>query len=596
MSRDRRFRKPSLSQQLLTGFGLSIMTIGLATLWVNYRLIRADLERQIQQRAEAITQGLEFSSEGLLEVQNISILRRIAQNYATLPAVLEVAIVSPEGETLAYGPSRIGNPSFQAAHPNLQAVIETASVSGVATHQKILLNNKPVFVEVLPFSHAIFGPSGRRGLAIAILDMEEMQQEVGRTFLASTVTLLVGALLILLLMWLLLRRQILQPLAVLTAALNRSKETGRFSMPTALPANEIQFLAATFDAAFRQLESYDRLQAEIAQRQKVEEGLRDSEARERSKSQALEQALQELRQTQLHLVQSEKMSSLGQLVAGVAHEINNPVNFIYGNLDHAERYAQDLLHLIQVYQQHYPTPAAEIEAEAEEIDLDFLVEDLPKLLASMKVGADRIKSIVASLRTFSRLDEAEVKAVNIHEGIDSTLMILQNRLKPRSDHPGIDVIKTYGELPLVECYAGQLNQVFMNILTNAADALDEANQHRTPEEIQANPSRITICTQVAEPGWVLIQISDNGPGIPEAVRAKLFDPFFTTKPVGRGTGLGLSISQEIVVSKHGGKLWCDSTLGQGTTFGIEIPVQQPEGDRSLSRDKTLSNASSLGAE
>jgi PAS domain S-box-containing protein len=298
-------------------------------------------------------------------------------------------------------------------------------------------------------------------------------------------------------------------------------------------------------------------------------------AQAQSQAQQVERTLIELRKTQAQLVQSEKMSSLGQLVAGVAHEINNPVSFIYGNLMHASDYTQDILGLLKLYQQYYPHPVPEIEGEIAAIDLTFLLEDLPKLLSSMKVGAERICEIVAALRNFSRFAEAEIKPVDLHDGVDSTLMILQNRLKASGGHPEIKVIKEYGNLPLVECYAGQLNQVFMNLLSNAIDAIDEQNQKLTPEQLNANPSYIRICTELCNDYEVAIRIADNGPGIAEEDKARLFDPFFTTKPVGTGTGLGLSISYQIVVEKHGGQLHCYSQLGQGTEFVIQIPIQQP---------------------
>lgn len=293
----------------------------------------------------------------------------------------------------------------------------------------------------------------------------------------------------------------------------------------------------------------------------------------------LEHTIRELQQTQAKLVQSEKMSSLGQLVAGVAHEINNPVNFIYGNLSHAQQYAEDLLNLIQLYDETYP-PAAIIQESAEAIDLNFIKEDLPKILRSMKIGADRIREIVLLLRNFSRLDESEMKQVDIHEGINNTLLILAHRLKAKSiECPGIQVVKDYGQLPPVQCYAGQLNQVFMNILTNALDAIDDHNKERSLEEIKNHPNTIWICTQILDKNQVIVLIGDNGSGMTEEVRGKLFDPFFTTKPVGSGTGLGMSISYQIIVEKHGGQLECISAPGKGTSFLIQIPIQQDSNRR-----------------
>jgi signal transduction histidine kinase len=295
-------------------------------------------------------------------------------------------------------------------------------------------------------------------------------------------------------------------------------------------------------------------------------------AQTQQQAEQLRQAFHKLQQAQTQLIHTEKMSSLGQLVAGVAHEINNPVNFIYGNLNHATEYTLDLLDILQLYQQYYPNPVEEIRDHAETIDLEFLSNDLPKILASMKTGADRIRQIVLSLRNFSRFDQTEMKAVDIHEGIDSTLMILQYRMKAKPEHAGIEIIKEYGELPPVECYAGQLNQVFMNVLSNAIDALEEiAGQTKTPLAIRIHTSLRQISSKLTH---VVIQIADNGPGIPEEIRAHIFDPFFTTKPIGQGTGLGLSISNQIVTERHGGVFKCTSQPGQGTEFRIEIPLQQ----------------------
>ncbi|MCT7948891.1 PAS domain S-box protein [Ancylothrix sp. C2] len=297
----------------------------------------------------------------------------------------------------------------------------------------------------------------------------------------------------------------------------------------------------------------------------------------KEQAQQLQEAMKALQQTQAQLIQTEKMSSLGQMVAGIAHEINNPVSFIYGNVDPAMQYIQDLLNLLKLYREEY-SPTQSIAEEIEAIDLEFLEQDLPKLLASMKLGADRIRQIVLSLRNFSRLDEAQMKAVNLHEGIDSTLLILQNRLKAKGDKPEIKVIKEYGDLPPVECFVGQLNQVFMNIIANAIDALEMRPPQKQMDTKSASSRPIipiiTISTTLLEDQQVKISISDNGSGMRKEVMARIFDPFFTTKPVGSGTGLGLSISYQIVVDKHKGNLKCLSTLGEGTEFIIELPVIQ----------------------
>lgn len=302
---------------------------------------------------------------------------------------------------------------------------------------------------------------------------------------------------------------------------------------------------------------YVAIRNDITQRKQAEITLRHQ-------ADVLSHALDELKQAQSRLVQGEKMSSLGQLVAGVAHEINNPVSFIYGNIKPANRYASSLIELLKLYQSHFPNPPAEILDELEDIDFEFMTEDLLNLLSSMKMGAERIRQIVSSLRTFSRKDEAEQKSVDLHQGLDSTLLILGHRLKAEAHRPAIEVIRNYADLPLINCYAGQLNQVFMNILGNAIDALANA---KAPQ--------IEISTALAG-DQVKIVLSDNGEGISEEVRSRIFDPFFTTKPIGEGTGMGLSISYQIVTERHGGSITCQSAIGEGTTFTIHIPQRQAE--------------------
>ena len=285
---------------------------------------------------------------------------------------------------------------------------------------------------------------------------------------------------------------------------------------------------------------------------------------EAQKAIELTAALQQLQQTQAQLIQQEKMSSLGQLVAGVAHEINNPVSFIYGNINPAKDYIDDVLELIQLYQQSYPNSTPLIQAKLQQLDWEFIQRDFPKLLDSIKIGADRIRKIVQSLRNFSRLDEAEMKAVDLHEGIDNTLLILEKRLQANPNRPAIQVVKDYGDLPLVECYAGEINQVFMNLLINAIDALDVD---------LLKPPRIYILTQRVDDETVAIHVQDNGIGIPAKLKSRVFEPFFTTKPVGKGTGLGLSISYKIV-EKHGGTINYCSQLGKGTEFVVKLPRSQ----------------------
>lgn len=289
-------------------------------------------------------------------------------------------------------------------------------------------------------------------------------------------------------------------------------------------------------------------------------------------SEQLKKTILDLQKTQSQLIQTEKMSALGKLVAGIAGEINNPIDFIFGNVNYAKYYVKDLIELLQLYQKYYPEIPPEIAEHHEAIELDFFVEYLPNILSSMATGAEKISKIVDSLRNFYSLDEAEMKQVDIHDSIESTLIILQHRFNKSTIYEEITLIKDYGNLPKIQCFAGQLNQVFLNILNNAIDAIESYNVRRSPQEIIENPSTITIRTMVSNPDFVTIKIMDSGSGMTEDVKARLFDPFFTTKPAGKGTGLGLSIAYQIVVEKHGGHILCSSKPEVGTEFEIKIPI------------------------
>lgn len=365
-------------------------------------------------------------------------------------------------------------------------------------------------------------------------------------------------------------RQIVKPILAIayTARLVGGKvKAGHFSHLLTAPVlteNEIGILAETFNQMTQQLQqSYEQLQ-EYNHTLEAKVTARTQELED--KNQDLQLTLRELKQTQTQLIQNEKMVSLGQMVAGIAHEINNPVNFIHANLTYLEEYTTSILDLIQLYEAEYPSETPAITTGKEEIDFEFIQVDLIKVIDSMKMGTKRIREIVISLRNFSRLDEADLKAADLHEGIESTLLILQNRLKVQSNRPAIQVIKEYGDLPKIECYAGQLNQVFLNLISNGIDALESAF---SAGEITTPTLKIST---VLEEKRVVVCIADNGLGMSEETRQKIFDPFFTTKEIGKGTGLGLSISYSIIVDRHGGELSCVSSPGKGAEFIVAIPV------------------------
>lgn len=334
-----------------------------------------------------------------------------------------------------------------------------------------------------------------------------------------------------------------------------------------------------------QLTHFIGVQSDITEKIEVMKALKESEANYRKLNEQLEKTLTELTQTQSQMIQTEKMSSLGQMVAGIAHEINNPVGFIHGNLEFVNQYTQELLKLVELQQELLVNKTPELEAEVAETEIEFIKEDLPRVLQSMRSGTDRIKKIILSLRNFSRLDEADMKPVDIHQGIDNTLLLVQHRFQRQPQRPEISIVKNYADLPLIECYPGQLNQVFLNVLNNAIDALEEdylftnnavLETENFPSRTKPNQGKklqIVIVTELITPDIVSISIQDNGCGMTEDIRKDMFNPFFTTKPVGKGTGLGLTTSYQIVVGKHQGKLSCNSLLGKGTEIRIEIPIK-----------------------
>jgi len=320
---------------------------------------------------------------------------------------------------------------------------------------------------------------------------------------------------------------------------------------------------------FREVEVLARVKTHL----KLRNLTKNLEEQVKQRTADLRAVLQQLQSSQTQLVQSEKIATLGNLVAGVAHEINNPIGFIGSNISAAREHLQDLLYVINLYQQKCPSANREIAEELAALDIDFIAEDFPKIIASMQLGVERISEIGTSLRTFSRTDADTKTEFNLHEGIDSTLLILKYRLKANQHRPGIEIIKKHGDIPAIKCYSGPINQVFMNLFANAIDALDESNEGKSFQEIEKKRNRITIGTKLSEDKKnVIVQIADNGTGMPEEVKAQIFEQGFTTKKVGKGTGLGMAIAHHIVTEKHGGTITCDSTPGEGTTFTIALPI------------------------
>jgi two-component system, NtrC family, sensor kinase len=362
---------------------------------------------------------------------------------------------------------------------------------------------------------------------------------------------------------------ITHPIQAATQVAQQVTEESNFDLQVPVKTkDEVGQLATALNRLIQQVRELLKIQAQTNQQ------LTEKAAESQKQAEILQQTLTTLQSAQIQLIQSEKMSALGELVAGVAHEINNPVGFIAGNIEPAKRYVSDLLALISLYRSQFPHPGSAILKKVGDIDLAFIEKDLPSLLTSMEEGANRIMGISISLRTFSRSDHETQQLFDLHEGLDSTVLILRHRLKANEHRPEIKIIKHYQDIPQIKCYPGQLNQVFMNLLANAIDALSDVSQPPKVEpQIESQPLalQIEILTEVTT-DWIKIQIKDNGMGMTSEVQQKIFEHLFTTKPVGQGTGLGLSIARQIIVDKHQGQLSCKSEYGQGTTFTIELPL------------------------
>lgn len=414
-------------------------------------------------------------------------------------------------------------------------------------------NGSRQFVHTAPWQDKF----GLNWLVVVVVPESDFTEQINANT-RTTILLCAGALLLAVGLGIFTSRRIIQSIFSIVTA-SEAIAAGKLNQKVQdSNVRELGILAGSFNSMAQQLrESFTLLENNNEQ----------LEIRVRERTKELSEALYNLQITQSQLVQTEKMSSLGQMVAGIAHEINNPVSFIHGNVGCTKEYVAQLLEIIDLYQKHYPNPADEIQEYSQDFDVDFLKEDLQKILISMQEGTNRIKDIVLNLRNFSRLDESNLKKVDLRSGLESSLLILQHRMKSTDEIPAIEVIKNYADLPKIECYPGLLNQVFMNILSNAIDALQELHIHPTSH----NKPTIIISTEMSPENCAIVRIQDNGPGIATNLISKIFDPFFTTKPVGKGTGLGLSIAYQIVRDKHQGSLVCTSTPGEGTEFAILIP-------------------------
>ncbi len=545
------FRKTLMGQTLL--FGLVVGTLSITSAYS----LRWYLAGEYSSRGSAIARSIAGASANLLETDSLEVLPDLLDEFRGLQGVAYVFVATPEGEILGHTfeqgiPEAFQQPRFkpqanrnaEGIDPELRRFVHSPNFENTEGGVGIDYMLLPEVGYVINLSLPIQG--GDLGYVYVGMDQVRMIHQI-RAAASIQFRVMLGLFILSIVATYFMVRRISQPLNQLTDYAQRLANRNFSSTVSITSKDEIGLLATTMQSMAMDIQIF------IGQ---------------------LEDALAELQTTQTQLIQHEKMSSLGQLVAGVAHEINNPVSFIACNINYAEDYAKGLMALVAHHQTQLQLRSQDLQTEttdlALDIDLNFVMADFPKVLTSMRLGADRIRSIVQSLRNFSRLDESDVKAVDIHEGIDSTLMILNSRLKNPVNGAEIGIEKYYGDLPKVECYAGQPNQVFMNILGNAIDALD------TPP--QKAPPTIKIRTE-CRGDYAHITIHDNGGGISPEAQSRLFDPFFTTKPVGKGTGLGLAISYQIVVDRHHGQLRCTSEPGQGTTFTIEIPVRQSVGNK-----------------